>query len=88
VHQLSQQPGSQDDACAVQACELMDALKKNLRQEHVLIHEFLSTFYTQVDTSLPFPAGYILDIECPSCIMLPSCASTTQMCMRACPDGP
>ena len=23
----------------------MDALKKNLRQEHVLIHEFLSTFY-------------------------------------------
>jgi len=32
----------------VQACELMDALKKNLRQEHVLIHEFLSTFYTQV----------------------------------------
>ena len=34
--------------CFVQACELMDALKKNLRQEHVLIHEFLSTFYTQV----------------------------------------
>ncbi len=32
----------------MQACELMDALKKNLRQEHVLIHEFLSTFYTQV----------------------------------------
>ena len=31
-----------------QACELMDALKKNLRQEHVLIHDFLSTFYTQV----------------------------------------
>ena len=26
----------------------MDALKKNLRQEHVLIHDFLSTFYTQV----------------------------------------
>ena len=35
----------------MQACELMDALKKNLRQEHVLIHEFLSTFYTQVASS-------------------------------------
>lgn len=32
----------------VQACEQMDTLKKNLRQEHVLIHDFLSTFYTQV----------------------------------------
>ena len=31
----------------------MDALKKNLRQEHVLIHEFLSTFYTQVITCIP-----------------------------------
>lgn len=31
----------------------MDALKKNLRQEHVLIHEFLSTFYTQVTTCIP-----------------------------------
>lgn len=40
-------------ACAPQACELMDALKKNLRQEHVLIHEFLSTFYTQVITCIP-----------------------------------
>ena len=30
----------------------MDALKKNLRQEHVLIHEFLSTFYTQVITCI------------------------------------
>ncbi|CAL5229277.1 g12570 [Coccomyxa viridis] len=36
----------------LQACELMDALKKNLRQEHVLIHEFLSTFYTQTLTPL------------------------------------
>ena len=26
----------------------MESLKKNLRQEHVLIHDFLSTFYTQV----------------------------------------
>ena len=25
----------------------MEALRKNLRQEHVLIHDFLSTFYTQ-----------------------------------------
>lgn len=30
---------------AAQDC--MDALKRNLRSEHVLIHEFLSTFYTQ-----------------------------------------
>ena len=29
------------------AQECMDALKRNLRSEHVLIHEFLSTFYTQ-----------------------------------------
>lgn len=36
----------------------MDALKKNLRQEHVLIHEFLSTFYTQVTTKQP---------SCPAC---------------------
>ena len=39
----------------MQACELMDALKKNLRQEHVLIHEFLSTFYTQVAFSCHCP---------------------------------
>ena len=32
----------------MQASELMEALRKNLRQEHVLIHDFLSTFYTQV----------------------------------------
>ncbi|KAK9813763.1 hypothetical protein WJX73_007981 [Symbiochloris irregularis] len=31
----------------LKAGELMDQLKKNLRQEHVLIHEFLSTFYAQ-----------------------------------------
>ncbi|CAL8464934.1 g4469 [Coccomyxa elongata] len=36
----------------LRACELMDALKKNLRQEHVLIHDFLSTFYTQTLTPL------------------------------------
>ena len=29
------------------AQECMDALRRNLRSEHVLIHEFLSTFYTQ-----------------------------------------
>jgi hypothetical protein len=28
----------------------MEALRKNLRQEHVLIHDFLSTFYTQART--------------------------------------
>lgn len=33
---------------AAQANELMEALKKNLRQEHVLIHEFLLSFYEQV----------------------------------------
>ncbi|KAK9917739.1 hypothetical protein WJX75_007649 [Coccomyxa subellipsoidea] len=36
----------------LKACELMDLLKKNLRQEHVLIHDFLSTFYTQTLTPL------------------------------------
>ncbi|KAK9835392.1 hypothetical protein WJX81_006933 [Elliptochloris bilobata] len=35
---------------AAQDC--MDALKRNLRSEHVLIHEFLSTFYTQKLTVL------------------------------------
>ncbi|EIE20548.1 hypothetical protein COCSUDRAFT_57694 [Coccomyxa subellipsoidea C-169] len=36
----------------LRACEQMDTLKKNLRQEHVLIHDFLSTFYTQTLTPL------------------------------------
>ena len=40
---------------ALQASELMDSLKKNLRQEHVLIHDFLSTFYTQVQHSTDWP---------------------------------
>lgn len=76
-------PGSQSDACVVQACELMDALKKNLRQEHVLIHEFLSTFYTQVATCTP---GCYLHAQCLFYIMLPSCASASPLSqkMHAC----
>ena len=35
------------------AHEGMHALKRNLRSEHVLIHEFMLSFYTQALTRLP-----------------------------------
>ena len=56
---------------ALQASELMDSLKKNLRQEHVLIHDFLSTFYTQVQhfgqenpTQVAKPGGTLVLSRC------------------------
>jgi hypothetical protein len=57
-----------------QACEMMDALKKNLRQEHVLIHDFLSTFYTQVSACMlsgrPHVLSAVLPLAAPSCSVI------------------
>ncbi|MCJ1422317.1 hypothetical protein MMC29_000197 [Sticta canariensis] len=46
----------------VKADELMEALKKNLRQEHVLIHEFLLNFYEQMARCVVKAFPYYPDI--------------------------
>ncbi len=55
------------------AQECMDALKRNLRSEHVLIHEFLSTFYTQARGRLRFSACELLDSRALLVGRLPRC---------------
>ena len=43
------------------AHEGMRALKRNLRSEHVLIHEFLLNFYTQALARLPARFNFLID---------------------------
>ena len=61
----------------------MDRLKKNLREEHVLIHEFLSTFYSQVG-HLPSRALLTLCGCVRACVCVGACVHVACVCVCAC----
>ena len=47
------------------AQEGMEALKRNLRSEHVLIHEFLSKVFLQARAAAPHPNPLVLQQHVP-----------------------